>query len=106
SRLGPGEAGGQMDAADIVTDVLSDLNLIDKCLAGPRRKVKAGDLPEILEVSVKAQPVGFLPPEKELEESQRLFIMKRNLEVIGDNDNYPFFVFVFFAHVMICELCE
>src|SRR5215472_18240464 len=44
--------------------------------------------------------------QKKLEESQRFFIMKRNLEVIGDNDRYPFFVFVFCAHVMTCELCE
>src|SRR5262249_23632160 len=80
--------------------------LFDEFLASPRRKVKAGDLPKILEVSVKDQPVGFLPAEKKLEKSYRLFIMKRNLEVIGDNDHYPSFVFVFCAHVMTCELCE
>src|SRR6266481_8000111 len=87
-------------------DLLSDLDLFDKFLAYSRRKVKAGYLPEILEVSVKDQPVGLLPLEKELEESERPFIMKRDLEIIGDNDHYPFFVFVFFVHVMICELCE
>src|SRR5262249_4571017 len=95
-----------MDTAKRFEDLLSDLDLFDEFLAGSRREVKAGDLPEVLEVAVKDQPVGLFPPEKELEESQRLFIMKRDLEVIGDNDHYPFFVFVFCAHVMSCELCE
>src|SRR5215471_13621447 len=104
--LDPGNAGVSKDTAKRFKDLLSDLDLFDKFLAGPRRKVKTGDLPEILEVSVKDQPVGSLPPEKKLEKSYRLFIMKRNLEVIGDNDHYPSFVFVFCAHVMTCELCE
>src|SRR6266481_5473068 len=104
--LDPCDPGARQGAAKRFKDLLPDLDLFAKFLADPRRKVKAGDLPEILEVSVKDQPVGFLSPEKEFEESQRLFIMKRNLEVIGDNDHYPFFVFVFVEHVMICELCE
>ena len=104
--LDPGDASAPKNTAKRFEDLLSDLDLFDKFLSGPRRKVKAGDLPEVLEVSVQDQPVRFLPPEKELEESQRLFIMKRDLEVIGDNDHYPFFVFVFVEHVMTCELCE
>src|SRR5262244_907249 len=104
--LDPVDASASKDSAKRFEDLLSDLNLFDEFLAGPRRKVKAGELPKILEVSVKDQPVGFLPPEKKLEKSHRLFIVKRNLEVIGDNDHYPSFVFVFCAHVMTCELCE
>src|SRR5262249_61616039 len=95
--LDPGDASASKDAAKRFEDLLSDLDLFDEFLAGPRRKVKAGDLPEVLKVSVKDQPVGLLPAEKEFEEGQRPFIMKRDLEVIGDNDHYPFLVFVFFA---------
>src|SRR5215471_10392849 len=104
--LNPGDPPARKDTPKRFKDLLSGLDLFDEFLADSRCKVKAGDLPEILEVSVKDQPVGFLPPEKELEESQRLFIMKRDLEIVGDNDHYPFFVFVFVEHVMCCELCE
>src|SRR5215831_3859339 len=104
--LNPGDPPARKDTPKRFKDLLSDLDLFDEFLADLRRKVKAGDLPEILEVSVKDQPVRLFSTQKKLEESQRLFIVKRDLEVIGDNDHYPFFVFVLVEHVMSCELCE
>jgi len=38
-----------------------------------------------VEVAVQDEPAGALAAEKEFEKRKRLFVVKRNLEIVGDD---------------------
>jgi len=50
-----------------------------------RREIVAGNFPEVLEVPVQGEPVGALAAPKHFEKQKRPFIMKRNLEIVGND---------------------
>src|SRR6266852_9790476 len=58
--LDPGDPGAGQDVADGAEDFLADLDLLAKVFAGARHAVKAGDLPEVLEIAVQDQPGRLL----------------------------------------------
>jgi len=48
----PGAAGARKDAAEGFEDAFSNRDFLQKSFAGPKREIKAGDLPKILKVAV------------------------------------------------------
>src|SRR5205823_6827521 len=81
----PGDARARQRAPEAPQNAFADFDFALEVFAAARREVVARNLPEVLEVAVQDQPVGTLAAEEYFEKQKRPFVVKGNLEIVGDD---------------------